>query len=214
MRYKRTCKKCGTAVVFSDEDEFIVCPECGRKVKNPHYQEWEDEEDDYEDNYNLDNSNYLEEAPQIDERRQLWEAQQQIKRETKIYKRKRRVWKAISIIGLIIGIVGFLVEPISEAMGIKLEGGSDLVIAGLIVLVVPLVILFLTRKPICRQCGNIMLLQDREDRGRIGTKTYYNYDKDGRRTSANTYNVHEVKDTYKCIVCGLVDHSIYNVENR
>ena len=39
--YKRDCKQCGAKIHYSSEDEFIVCPECGRKTPNPHYGEEE-----------------------------------------------------------------------------------------------------------------------------------------------------------------------------
>ena len=46
MNYKRTCKDCGESIRYSDLDEFIICPNCGRKVRNPHYQEIELLDDD------------------------------------------------------------------------------------------------------------------------------------------------------------------------
>ena len=41
--YKRTCKECGSAISYSDLDEYIVCPGCGKKSKNPHFVPVEDE---------------------------------------------------------------------------------------------------------------------------------------------------------------------------
>lgn len=37
--YKRVCKQCGSTIRYSELDEFIVCPGCGEKKENPHYDE-------------------------------------------------------------------------------------------------------------------------------------------------------------------------------
>ena len=37
VTYKRTCKQCGTTIRYTEDDEFIVCPGCGEKKENPHF---------------------------------------------------------------------------------------------------------------------------------------------------------------------------------
>ena len=45
MNYKRICKECGNTISYTEDDEYIVCPECGRKTKNPHYVTFEEDVD-------------------------------------------------------------------------------------------------------------------------------------------------------------------------
>ncbi|MCR4874723.1 MAG: hypothetical protein K5923_03140 [Clostridia bacterium] len=51
MRYRRACKGCGSFVTYSDADEYVICPECGRKVWNTHFYEIELPEDELQDIY-------------------------------------------------------------------------------------------------------------------------------------------------------------------
>ena len=51
MNYKRTCRDCGATIRYSDEDEYIICPTCGRKTLNPHYEEIVLDDDDFVEEY-------------------------------------------------------------------------------------------------------------------------------------------------------------------
>ena len=46
MNYKRTCRDCGGSIFYTEEDKYIVCPYCGRRTLNPHYEEVEYIDDD------------------------------------------------------------------------------------------------------------------------------------------------------------------------
>ncbi len=51
MRYRRACKGCGSFVTYSDAEEYVICPECGRKVWNTHFYEIELPEDEIQELY-------------------------------------------------------------------------------------------------------------------------------------------------------------------
>lgn len=53
MNYKRTCRDCGGTIRYTEEDKYIVCPFCGRKTPNPHYEEIE----------YIDDDDFIEEVP-------------------------------------------------------------------------------------------------------------------------------------------------------